>query len=193
MSGATLILNGSPSPDGNSMALARRLAAALGGGISIVDLYVEPVRPCCGCGVCAASGDCPYEHGDAFAAIMRQVAAAPYTIMASPVHFSGLSAPLVGFISRFQLYWGRDVASLFPGVAGLVAAGGADYDGMFLAARKVAGAAFKTLGMPLAGMVGVGGTDLRPADADPGAPARLEALALAMQNRSRGDATRHLE
>lgn len=193
MNNAALILSGSPHPNGDSMALARRLAAVLGGGVSIVDLHIEPVRPCCGCGACAVSGECPYTHGDAFAAIMRQVAAASYTIMASPVHFSGLSAALVGFISRFQVYWGRNVSEQFRGVAGLVAAGGSEYDGMFLAARKVAGAAFKTLGMPLAGMVGIGGTDLRPAAEDPEAFARLDDLALAMQNRYRDDTARHLE
>jgi multimeric flavodoxin WrbA len=128
-------------------------------------------------------GECPLSQGDAFADVMRRVAAASYTIMASPVHFSGLSAPLVGFISRFQVYWGRDVSGMFPGAAGLTVTGGSDYEGMFLAARKVAGAAFATLRMPLAGMVGAGGTDALPAAENHDALARTDALAESMRTR----------
>lgn len=181
MTSGVVILNGSPHSGGNSALLARRLAALLGGTQTTVDLYAADVRPCTGCGACVDSGRCVLED-DAFAGIMRRLAESRYAVVASPVHFSGPSAPLTAFISRFQLYWGRDVSGMFPGVAGLVATGGSEYNDMFLAVRKVTGAAFKTLGMPLAGLVGVSGTDRVPAADAPDVPERLAGLAESMRN-----------
>ncbi|MCD8351079.1 MAG: NAD(P)H-dependent oxidoreductase [Planctomycetaceae bacterium] len=170
------ILCGSPRPDGNGMTLARRLAALIPGQLSIVDLYAANVRLCRGCGVCASGGVCPL-GGDDFLPIMEKVAAARCVVMVSPLHFSGLSAPLVGFISRFQVFWNKDVTGRFPGVAALLVTGGSEYPGMFVAPRKVAGAAFKTLGMPLIGMVGAADTDRVPAGDNPDAISQIDALA----------------
>ncbi len=170
------VLCGSPRPDGNGMALARRLAALLPGTMSVVELYAANVRLCRGCGACSGGDDCPL-GGDDFAPIMDGVAKARCVVMVSPLHFSGLSAPLVGFISRFQVYWNKDVAGRFPGVAALVVTGGSEYPGMFVASRKVAGAAFKTLGMPLVGMVGAANTDRVPAGDNAPALAHIDALA----------------
>lgn len=180
MNGGCVILNGSPHPDGNSMFLARRLASRLGGAVSVVDLHAARIHPCRGCGGCAGTGICGLAEDD-FGHIMDLLGAATYVIIASPVHFSGLSAPLTGFISRLQAYWGRKIPGTFQSVAGLVTTGGSEYDGMFLATRKVIGAALKTLGMPLAGVVAVGGTDARAAADNAPALEQVEALADAMR------------
>ncbi|MCD8139533.1 MAG: NAD(P)H-dependent oxidoreductase [Planctomycetaceae bacterium] len=178
MNGVT-VLCGSPRLDGNGMSLATRLAASLPGPRTVVDLYGATVRLCRGCGACSAGSQCPL-GGDDFGPIMDQVAAARWVVMVSPLHFSGLSAPLVGFISRFQVYWNTDVSGRFPGVAALVVTGGSEYPGMFVAARKVAGAAFTTLGMPLIGMIGAANTDQVPAGDNPAALEQADALAREM-------------
>lgn len=177
MSGGLLVVNGSPHLAGNGMVLARVLAGCLRCGVDVVDLYPMGLGVCGGCGGCGVGGGSGCVVEDGFAGVMGRVALAEYVVMVSPLHFSGLSAPLVGFVSRFQVYWGKDVSGLFGGVGGLIVTGGARYRGMFVGPRKMAAAAYRTLGMRFAGLTAVANTDKVPAAENAGALARVERLA----------------
>ena len=179
---STLILNGSPHTDGNSVFLARMVAAALGGHCRIVHLFGERLEPCRACLACRGGGACPID--DAMPAILDKLAGADFVVMASPLHFTSLTAPLVAFISRLQPFWharnrGGAVDGRPPGrqSGALVVTGGANYPNMFRPARSVALAAFKSLDIPFAGMLAVPDTDRVPARDNFAAHAEAAALA----------------
>lgn len=160
----TIVLNGSPRRGGNSVWMAGVFCGAVGGRAEVVHLYDEGVMPCVACLECARGRRCPLPDG--MYGIMARVAEADCLVLASPLHFSSLTAPLVGFISRLQPWW-HGTERLGGGrkrTGVLLVSGGAVYDNMFRPARSVAAAAFKVLGMRFAGMVGAGGADSLPID-----------------------------
>ncbi len=181
-----VVLNGSPQREGNSVAMARRFLAglALGGGVveaEWVHLYDLALLPCRGCMACRGGGVCRLEGEDDFAGVRSGLARSRWVVLASPLHFTSLSAPVVAFISRLQAFW--------PGFAGgaklpalerrgvLLLSGGGEYGRMFEPARAVAAAAFKTLGVEFSGMVTASGTDVRGVGEQPAVLAELDALA----------------
>ncbi|MDR1533977.1 MAG: flavodoxin family protein [Planctomycetota bacterium] len=176
----TLVLDGSPSPAGNSMRLALAMLEVIGGEADVIRLYEVSFSPCRNCGACAAGYACVLKDGlDGW---WKRLEEADFLLLVSPIHFSSLSAPLVAFISRLQPFWlarsrGVELLPVRPGRAALAAAGGSDYPGMFAPARSVAMAACKSLGIPFAGMASVSGTDRRPAAENPAALAAAARLA----------------
>ena len=85
---------------------------------------------------------------------------------------------MVTFIGRMQVYWpGR------RGVGGcgvLLVTGGSEYGNMFVPARSVAAAVFKTLGRRFVGMAGVADTDAVGVVENDAAVADVRALANAV-------------
>lgn len=177
----TLVLNGSPRPDGNTMALARLFLDAMPGEREVVSAYDAAVAACTACGACAGGGPCVI--GDAMPAIGEKIARADIVAVASPLHFTSLTAPLVALISRWQSYWearraGGDPLGGKRRLGVVIATGGSDYPAMFECARRVAAAGFVTLGIEYCGMLCVSGLDAgekRPFSPD----VRREAEALA--------------
>ncbi len=168
-----LVVNGSPHPGGNSARLAAWLLEELRGGAEVVDLYAAGIGACRGCRACGGIDGCVLPDGmrESFARLAR----ADCLVLASPVHFSSLSGPMVSWISRLQPLWpGADTAR--QGVGVLLISGGAEYGGMFEPARKVAAAAFRTLGRNFSGMVSVANTDSGSMD-EPEARRRVRELA----------------
>lgn len=165
----TLVLNGSPRRDGNTMTLAGLFLDALGGEHEILHAYDLAVSPCTACGKCAQNGVCAFDSrpGDAMPRVREELLRADCVVVASPLHFTSLTAPLVALISRWQSYWplrrpgARAPAPLSDkkraGV--LVATGGAEYKDMFDCARRVTLAGFNTLGMEMLGVLSVSGMD----------------------------------
>jgi multimeric flavodoxin WrbA len=180
----TLILKGSPSPTSGSLALARIMAGILGGKARVVDLYGDQVMPCRGCLLCASGVDCPLN--DSMPEYLLLLAAADYVIVASPLHFSSLTAPVIAFFSRLQPCWqagrqGREALPPRRRRGALAVTGGGEYPNMFRPARSVAAAAFNSLGIPFAGMVGVANTDIVPAAENAGALEEVGELAKRMR------------
>lgn len=161
----SLVLKGSPAAAGNSLRLAAEVLDAVGGDRRIIDLYRSPVLPCRACARCADGNDCPLADG--MAEIMGALAAADVLLIASPLHFTSLSAPLIAFISRLQPFWHarrRGAPPLPPRnrQGGLVLTAGSRYPDMFKPARSVAAAAFKSLAIPFVGMATADNTDTLP-------------------------------
>jgi multimeric flavodoxin WrbA len=154
-----------------------------GGEADIIRLYDSPVRPCRGCGGCAADPVCALD-GD-LADFPERLAGADCLLIVSPIHFASLSAPLIAFFSRLQPFWrarrrGRDLLARRPGQSALAASGGSDYPGMFAPARAVAAAVAKTLSIPFAGLAAAAGTDRLPVAENPAALAAAARLATEM-------------
>lgn len=176
-----VVLNGSPHPRGNGMTVAAVITSALGGEARVVHLYEKTIAPCRACAPCRGD-DCRHAADD-MPDVLRALAEADCIVLASPLHFTSLSAPLVACISRLQLFWRRPSPVLVPEklrLGCLVLTGGGEYPEMFRPARSVARAAFNTLGVEYAGMVGVPGTDGAPAASNPAALTEAEELGRVM-------------
>lgn len=160
-----LILNGSPRSDGNSMCLASAMLEVFGGG-TVAHLYREDIRPCLGCGRC--DGGAPCFIDDAMPRLLALLSEARLVVVASPLHFTSLTAPVIAFYSRLQPFWRarRAGAALLPEGdrrGALAVTAGSEYANMFAPARSVTAAAFNTLPLPFAGMATAAGTDAVPA------------------------------
>lgn len=179
----TLVLNGSPRVGGNGMALAGAFLEALGGAHTRLDLYKRAITPCVACGICHSTGVCLLP--DAMPEILDHIAGADVILVASPLHFTSLSAPVIAFFSRLQPFW-NGAAQLPPrnrhGI--LAVTGGSRYPEMFRPARSVSAAAFKTLGVPFHGMITASGTDSVPARENSEALGEARALAASIPNKS---------
>lgn len=163
----TVVLNGSPHREkSHGAAMAEYLTHLLPGHSVRLDLYDFRVWPCLGCIACENGNECFMD--DEMGRILHMLENTDCVLMASPLHFLSLSAPLVAFISRLQQLWMYRRAmgkSVFPPrrrVGALLLTGGGRYKGMFEPARAVAGAAFRALDMPMLGVVSVADTDSIP-------------------------------
>lgn len=180
--GHTLILNGSPHPDGNGMRLASAMLEVFGGG-EVAHLYREDIRPCLGCGRC--DGGIPCFIDDSMPGLLALLSEARLVVVASPLHFTSLTAPVIAFYSRLQPFWrARQAgAALLPERVrrgALVVTAGSEYANMFVPARSVTAAAFNTLPLPFAGMATAAGTDEIPVDENIAALNEARKLAAAM-------------
>ena len=107
----TLIFNGSPRPNGDTVAMIRALCEALPGEVRVIDAYRADVRPCVDCRRCWTQVGCVID--DAMQQIYRDIAEADCIVIASPVYFSCLTGPLLSLMSRLQIFY---TASRFQGV-----------------------------------------------------------------------------
>lgn len=186
----TLVFNASPRSAGNTMALAALLLSQLPGEHAVLSAYDLAVAPCAACGGCAESGVCVMDAGDGpspgspMSLVWEKILWADCIVIASPLHFTGLTAPMVSIISRWQCRWNfrrppgneRDHRRRFGAV---VATGGGDYPDMFECARRVAFAGFVTLGVEMCGILAVPGMDGAGASVHFSANTRREAADLA--------------
>lgn len=195
-----LLLNGSPRAEGHSMRLAGAMLAvfaAAGAECEIVHLYEQALSPCRACGCCRKARDaggayetlCPLD--DAMPGLARRLEAADAAVVASPLHFTSLTAPVIAFFSRLQPFWearGRGGAVVMGGrrtaagrgQAALAVSAGSEYADMFRPARSVAAAAFNSLAFHFAGMATAAGTDRLPAGENAPALHAAEELAATM-------------
>ena len=97
----TLIFNGSPRPQGDTAALIEALTARLTGEIHIVDCYYADIRPCVDCRACEGEFACRVRDG--MQAVYGRILAADSIVIASPIHYSNLTGPLLSALSRLQI------------------------------------------------------------------------------------------
>jgi hypothetical protein len=122
-------------------------------------------------------------------ALLAEVARSNVMLVASPLHFSSLSAPVIAFYSRLQPYWrhGRAIGPAARPAAGpargvLVVTAGSRYDGMFRPARSVTAAMFNTLGIRFVGMATADDTDKTPVKHNAAACAEARKLGKLLRN-----------
>ncbi len=110
----TLILNGSPRPQGDTVALIQAFREGLKGEIWQIDAYRMNVSPCVDCRACMRGGGCRIQ--DDMEQIYQAAAEADVLAIASPLYFSTLTGPLLSLCSRFQaLYAARRRGIVLPG------------------------------------------------------------------------------
>ncbi len=99
----TLIFNGSPRKNGDTAALVRILAANLKGEVEVVETATANIRPCRDCRRCKTEPGCAVRDG--MRNVYASIEAADNIVIASPIWFSELSAPLLTVLSRLQAYY----------------------------------------------------------------------------------------
>ena len=98
-----LIITASPRKNSNSTAAAAFLAGFTGEKYGMIDVNRLKIHPCNACGKCSISGDCVF-HDDG-AILLEKIKKERVIIVASPIYFTGVPAPLKAFIDRGQAVW----------------------------------------------------------------------------------------
>ena len=94
----TLIINGSPRPNGNTAALLRELKARLEGEIIEISAFHDRIAPCTDCRGCWETARCVVRdgmdviYGDDF----------DHVVIASPVYYGTLPGSVLSLMSRMQ-------------------------------------------------------------------------------------------
>lgn len=95
----TLILNGSPKKDGDTVVLINEMARSLIGEVKILSCFDE-ISPCNDCRFCWQNSGCSID--DEMQAVYHYLDMCDNIILASPIWFSSLSGPLLNICSRIQ-------------------------------------------------------------------------------------------
>jgi len=101
----TLIINGSPRKNGDTMALIKELTNELEGEIYRFDVYCEDIKACIDCRYCWQNEGCIIN--DKMQDIYSLLDEVDNFIIASPLYFSELTGELLSFASRFQTYYAQ--------------------------------------------------------------------------------------
>jgi multimeric flavodoxin WrbA len=99
----TLIINGSPRKNGDTMTLVNEMMKFLDGEVRIVHTYYEQISPCVDCRYCWDNDGCSINDGmQEYYQILDEV---DNVVLASPIYLSELTSEMLRFASRFQKYF----------------------------------------------------------------------------------------
>lgn len=99
----TLIFNGSPRKNGDTMTLINEFTKHLDGEYKIINAYYCNIRPCIDCRYCWKNNGC--SQNDKMQEVYKYIQECDNILMASPLYFSELTGQLLAIISRLQTYW----------------------------------------------------------------------------------------
>ena len=99
----TLIFNGSPRENGDTVTLIKELTKQLPGEYKIVNAYKCNVSPCVDCRYCWQHTGCSVQ--DEMQEIYGYIQECDNILIASPVYFSELTGKLLDLGSRLQTYY----------------------------------------------------------------------------------------
>lgn len=99
----TLILNGSPRKEGNTVHLIHACLKNLRGEFKLVNAYDCNISPCIDCRYCWTNSGCSIE--DEMQEIYEYIKVCDNIIIASPIYFSELTGKLLDVASRLQTYY----------------------------------------------------------------------------------------
>ena len=94
----TLLMNGSPRPDGNTVALIRELKKHLEGEVVEVSAFYSNIAPCVDCRGCWKTAKCVVDDG------MQVIYEDDFdnVVVASPVYYGTLPGQVLSLMSRLQ-------------------------------------------------------------------------------------------
>ena len=94
----TLIINGSPRPDGNTVTLLRELKKELQGEVVEVSAFYSNIAPCVDCRGCWKTAKCVVDDG------MQVIYEDDFdnVVVASPVYYGTLPGSVLSLMSRLQ-------------------------------------------------------------------------------------------
>ena len=99
----TLIINGSPRPDGDSVSLIHRLEAGLAGERRALNAYRCNISPCVDCRYCRNHSGCAIQ--DEMQEIYPYIQACDNIVVASPIYFSEVTGKVLDVCSRLQTFF----------------------------------------------------------------------------------------
>ncbi len=99
----TLIFNGSPRKNGDTVSLLKHFTAQLPGEYKIVEAYRANISPCLDCRYCKEKFGCAIQ--DEMQEVFEYLKDCDNVLIASPVYFSELTGPLLSVGSRLQTYF----------------------------------------------------------------------------------------
>ena len=99
----TLILNGSPRENGDTVSLIRKITEKIDGEYRIVNAYRCNISPCVDCRYCWNHPGCAIE--DEMQEVYEYIQECDNILIASPVYFSELTGKLLDLGSRLQTYY----------------------------------------------------------------------------------------
>ena len=99
----TLILNGSPRENGDTVSLIREVTKKLPGDYKLVDAYRCGISPCIDCRYCWDHSGCAVK--DEMQEVYEYIQECDNILIASPVYFSELTGRLLDLGSRLQTYY----------------------------------------------------------------------------------------
>lgn len=98
-----LVLNGSPRPNGNTVAMVRAFtegAEGQGHKVSVVDVCKKDIAGCRGCEYCHTAGEGTCIQKDDMQEVIPALNDADMVVFASPIYYFGFSAQLQCLIHR---------------------------------------------------------------------------------------------
>ncbi|NEU04858.1 flavodoxin family protein [Clostridium senegalense] len=99
----TLIFNGSPRKNGDTMALVNELINNLKGEYKIINAYKCNIKPCIDCRYCWENDGCCLN--DEMQEVYNYIQECDNILIASPLYFSELTGQLLAVTSRLQTYF----------------------------------------------------------------------------------------
>jgi len=99
----TLIFNGSPRKDGDTVSLINKVIENLNGEYKIINAYDCRIRPCIDCRYCWENAGCCIN--DEMQEVYDYIQECDNVLMASPIYFSELTGALLNVGSRLQTYF----------------------------------------------------------------------------------------
>lgn len=99
----TLIINGSPRKNGDTMTLVNEMLKVLEGEAHILHVYEEKISPCIDCRFCWDHEGCAIE--DEMQGYYKLLDEVDNVVLASPIYLSELSGALLNFATRFQRFY----------------------------------------------------------------------------------------
>ncbi|WP_242861012.1 flavodoxin family protein [Clostridium scatologenes] len=99
----TLAFIASPHKNGNTAVLLNHFLKGISGEVEIIDVYSINVKPCIDCKYCHEHNECALK--DDMTDIYKKIENSDNIVIASPVYFSFVPAPLKAVIDRLQVNW----------------------------------------------------------------------------------------
>ncbi|MEG0774316.1 flavodoxin family protein [Clostridium sp.] len=184
----TLIINGSPRKQGDTMTLINEMTKYLEGEVKILHTYYDNINPCVDCRYCSSNSGCSINDG--MQEIYEYLKVADNVILASPLYFSELTGELLSFASRLQLFYAskyirKDDKINMKKKKGvlIISAGGSTKD--LEHPTKTANIIFRSMNVDSIGNVYAENTDRTPAKEDLKALSEVRELALKLNDLSK--------
>ena len=99
----SIILNGSPFRNSHTGRLIDEFSKNLNSEIEVINSYKLNISPCIDCKQCFKKPGCSIK--DDMTSVYEKIEESDALIIATPMHFGIVSAPLFTLFSRLQSYW----------------------------------------------------------------------------------------
>jgi multimeric flavodoxin WrbA len=179
----TLIFNGSPRKNGDTVFLINKLKESLNGEVRVIDAYFTEISPCIDCRYCWKNCGCAIQ--DEMQEVYSFIKECDNIVIASPVYFSELTGSLLTLASRLQTFYS---SKRFLGISqiqkkkkgAVILCGGGD--GAPDRAEATAKDLLKMMGAELNTSIRSLNTDNIPSRDDNTAKAQIDELAVSLNN-----------